>query len=68
MPFLKSKSLERTRARFGFTRAVEHGFPHRPSSMAYDPKLKLFAIVRRIGRHGALIHKSQAVRTPHTIL
>ncbi len=29
---------------FAFNKTVEHGFPHKPSALAYDPKLKLLAL------------------------
>lgn len=29
---------------FGYRKTVQHGFPHKPSAMAYDPKMKLLAI------------------------
>lgn len=34
---------------FVFTRCVDHGFPSRPSALAYDPKLKLLAIGTKSG-------------------
>ncbi|XP_014676770.1 PREDICTED: LOW QUALITY PROTEIN: lethal(2) giant larvae protein homolog 1-like [Priapulus caudatus] len=35
---------------FEFKKTVRHGFPHRPSAMAYDPMLKLLAIGTRNGQ------------------
>lgn len=32
-----------------FLQTVQHGFPHKPSAMAYDPKLKLMAIGTHTG-------------------
>merc|ERR1719376_197780 len=43
---------------FGFSKVIKHGFPHKPTSMAYDPKLKLLAVgtkqglIRVYGRPG----------------
>lgn len=34
---------------FAFTRCVDHGFPSRPSALAYDPKLRLLAIGTKTG-------------------
>lgn len=34
---------------FGFRRLVDHGFPSKPSSLAYDPKLKLLAVGTKTG-------------------
>lgn len=34
---------------FGFRRLIEHGFPSKPSALAYDPKLKLVAIGTKSG-------------------
>jgi len=35
---------------FGYRRCLDHGFPSKPSCMAYDPKLKLLAIGTKTGR------------------
>ncbi|XP_038069031.1 LLGL scribble cell polarity complex component 2-like isoform X3 [Patiria miniata] len=45
-------SAERQRLQkelFAFNKTVEHGFPHKPSALAYDPKLKLLAIGTQSG-------------------
>lgn len=34
---------------FAFTKCVEHGFPNKPSALAYDPKLRLLAIGTKTG-------------------
>ncbi|XP_064594981.1 lethal(2) giant larvae protein homolog 1-like isoform X2 [Liolophura sinensis] len=34
---------------FQFTKCVEHGFPSKPSALAYDPKLRLLAIGTKTG-------------------
>jgi len=34
---------------FAFNKTVEHGFPNKPSSVSFDPKLKLLAIGTRTG-------------------
>ncbi|XP_033501018.2 lethal(2) giant larvae protein homolog 1 [Epinephelus lanceolatus] len=34
---------------FAFNKTVEHGFPHQPSALAFDPKLKLMAIGTKSG-------------------
>lgn len=34
---------------FAFNKTVEHGFPNQPSSLAYDPKLRLMAIATKSG-------------------
>ncbi|KAM9843481.1 lethal(2) giant larvae protein homolog 1 [Aulostomus maculatus] len=34
---------------FAFNKTVEHGFPHQPSALAYDPKLQLMAIGTKSG-------------------
>lgn len=34
---------------FAFRKCTEHGFPHKPSCLAYDPKLKLLAIGTKTG-------------------
>ncbi|XP_077980343.1 lethal(2) giant larvae protein homolog 1-like [Glandiceps talaboti] len=34
---------------FAFNKTVEHGFPNKPSSISFDPKLKLLAIGTRTG-------------------
>ncbi|XP_053393293.1 lethal(2) giant larvae protein homolog 1-like isoform X2 [Mercenaria mercenaria] len=34
---------------FGFRRLIEHGFPSKPSALAFDPKLKLLAIGTKSG-------------------
>lgn len=34
---------------FGFRRLIEHGFPNKPSALAFDPKLKLLAIGTKSG-------------------
>ncbi|XP_078692853.1 lethal(2) giant larvae protein homolog 1-like isoform X2 [Branchiostoma floridae x Branchiostoma belcheri] len=34
---------------FTFRKTVEHGFPHRPSAVAFDPEMKLLAIGTRSG-------------------
>lgn len=51
MPLFKKKhgatSVDRQRQQkelFAFNKTVEHGFPHKPSALAYDPLLKLIAI------------------------
>jgi len=54
---------------FGFNRSVRHGFPHKPSAMAWDPELRLVAIgtkkgvLRVYGRPGVEFygqHESEA--------
>ncbi|XP_022084942.1 lethal(2) giant larvae protein homolog 1-like isoform X4 [Acanthaster planci] len=45
-------SAERQRIQkelFAFNKTVEHGFPHKPSALAYDPKLKLLAVGTQSG-------------------
>lgn len=32
-----------------FSQTVEHGFPHQPSALAFDPKLQLMAIGTKSG-------------------
>uniref|UniRef100_A0A7N8XG53 LLGL scribble cell polarity complex component 1 n=1 Tax=Mastacembelus armatus TaxID=205130 RepID=A0A7N8XG53_9TELE len=34
---------------FAFNKTVEHGFPHQPSALAFDPKLQLMAIGTKSG-------------------
>uniref|UniRef100_A0A8C9Y3W1 LLGL scribble cell polarity complex component 1 n=1 Tax=Sander lucioperca TaxID=283035 RepID=A0A8C9Y3W1_SANLU len=34
---------------FAFNKTVEHGFPHQPSALAFDPKLELMAIGTKSG-------------------
>ncbi|XP_061413551.1 lethal(2) giant larvae protein homolog 1-like isoform X3 [Lethenteron reissneri] len=34
---------------FAFNKTVEHGFPHQPSALAYDPDLRLMAIGTKSG-------------------
>ncbi|KAM6957462.1 LOW QUALITY PROTEIN: lethal(2) giant larvae protein homolog 1 [Aplochiton taeniatus] len=34
---------------FAFNKTVEHGFPHQPSALTYDPKLQLMAIGTKSG-------------------
>uniref|UniRef100_A0A8C5ELG2 Lethal giant larvae homologue 2 domain-containing protein n=1 Tax=Gouania willdenowi TaxID=441366 RepID=A0A8C5ELG2_GOUWI len=34
---------------FAFNKTVEHGFPHQPSALAYDPKLQFMAIGTKSG-------------------
>ncbi|RVE69268.1 hypothetical protein OJAV_G00076060 [Oryzias javanicus] len=34
---------------FAFRKTVEHGFPHQPSALAFDPKLQLMAIGTKSG-------------------
>ncbi|XP_051905194.1 lethal(2) giant larvae protein homolog 1 isoform X1 [Hippocampus zosterae] len=34
---------------FAFSKTVEHGFPHQPSALAYDPELQLMAIGTKAG-------------------
>ncbi|ESP01458.1 hypothetical protein LOTGIDRAFT_111948 [Lottia gigantea] len=34
---------------FGFRKCIDHGFPSKPSAMAYDPKLRLLAIGTKSG-------------------
>ncbi|KAL5019307.1 hypothetical protein ScPMuIL_005029 [Solemya velum] len=34
---------------FGFRRCVDHGFPSKPTALAYDPKLRLLAVGNRNG-------------------
>ncbi|XP_056262234.1 lethal(2) giant larvae protein homolog 1 [Pseudoliparis swirei] len=34
---------------FAFSKTVEHGFPHQPSALAFDPKLELMAIGTKSG-------------------
>uniref|UniRef100_A0A3P8WQI3 LLGL scribble cell polarity complex component 1 n=1 Tax=Cynoglossus semilaevis TaxID=244447 RepID=A0A3P8WQI3_CYNSE len=34
---------------FAFNKTVEHGFPHQPSSLAFDPKLQIMAIGTKSG-------------------
>ena len=36
-------------AYFHFFQCVEHGFPHKPSALAYDPFLKIMAIGTKTG-------------------
>uniref|UniRef100_A0A8D0GGF1 Uncharacterized protein n=1 Tax=Sphenodon punctatus TaxID=8508 RepID=A0A8D0GGF1_SPHPU len=34
---------------FAFNKTVEHGFPNQPSSLAYDPKLRIMAVGTKSG-------------------
>lgn len=39
---------------YRYFQTAQHGFPHKPSAMAYDPKMKLMAI----GTHSGAIKVS----------
>ncbi|KAL7021576.1 hypothetical protein ACKWTF_011939 [Chironomus riparius] len=58
LKFIRSKghhqqpSAERQKLQkelYAFRKTVQHGFPHKPSSLAYDPVLKLMAIGTTVG-------------------
>ena len=35
---------------FGFSREISHGFPTKPSCLAWDPELKLMGLAAKNGR------------------
>lgn len=56
LKFIRGKAYQPTAERvklqkelFAFNKTTQHGFPHRPSSLAWDPKLQLMAIGTRSG-------------------
>ncbi|XP_055375721.1 lethal(2) giant larvae protein isoform X2 [Condylostylus longicornis] len=58
LKFIRGKGQQPTAERqklqkelFAYRKTVQHGFPHKPSAIAYDPKMQLFAI----GTHSGVI-------------
>ncbi|GFR33149.1 lethal(2) giant larvae protein homolog 1 [Trichonephila clavata] len=46
---LSAERLKLHKELFSFTKTTTHGFPHRPSALAWDPKLQLLAIGTKNG-------------------
>ncbi|CAB4066457.1 LLGL [Lepeophtheirus salmonis] len=59
---------------FAFQKTIHHGFPHKPTSLAWDPELKLLAIgtkkgdIRVYGRPGVEFYGNHATDSPVTKL
>ncbi|KAG4070767.1 hypothetical protein HA402_010993 [Bradysia odoriphaga] len=54
---------------FAFRKTVQHGFPHKPTALAYDPKDKLMAIgtqsgaIKIFGRPGVEFYGQHSATT-----
>ncbi|XP_054718851.1 lethal(2) giant larvae protein homolog 1-like [Uloborus diversus] len=46
---LSAERVKLNKELFSFQKTVLHGFPHRPSALAWDPKLQLLAIGTKLG-------------------
>ncbi|XP_018014313.1 lethal(2) giant larvae protein homolog 1 isoform X2 [Hyalella azteca] len=44
---LTPERIQKQKELFAYTKACQHGFPNKPSALAYDPELKLLAVATR---------------------
>lgn len=72
---LTPERIQKQKELFGFHKACYHGFPSKPSAMAWDPRLRLLAIatrapaIRLYGQPGVEVYgQSEACESPITHL